>query len=134
MNNTINSKWLIYSLIIIWFLWIFFVLNWIFNSETENSLNYEQDEIITTTNDILTTTESLPVVCWSTLSLLNCMISSPQLSWDKEWINQYYQKLISERNTITNNDSLEKECKQQYNYIQWLKESWYQEIIQSCIQ
>ncbi len=131
--NTTWSKWIIYSLIVIGFLWIFFVIYWMTNQADTVVTNETQDTIITETNNIINTTEDLPIICTNTLSLLNCMISSDSLSGDKEWINQYYQKLISEWNIITDDSTLEKQCTQQYNYIQWLQVTWYQSIIQSCM-
>ncbi len=131
--NTTWSKWIIYSLIVIGFLWIFFVIYWMTNQADTVVTNETQDTIITETNNIINTTEDLPIICTNTLSLLNCMISSDSLSGDKEWINQYYQKLISEWNIITDDTTLEKQCTQQYNYIQWLQVTWYQSIIQSCM-
>jgi len=100
----------------------------------KNSPIIDQTEIITDTNDIINTTDSLPIQCTQALTLLDCMISSPNLSGDKEWINQYYQKLISEWNIITDTTTLESECTKQYNYIQWIQDTWYQQIIQSCSQ
>jgi hypothetical protein len=84
------------------------------------------------TNNILDSIDNLPSSCAATLQLLDCMISSPKLSGDKEWINQYYLKLISEWNIITDKTTIENACTTQYNYIQWLQETWYQEIIQEC--
>ncbi len=129
--ETTQSKRTIYFLIISAILWVIFVLYWMF--ATPNDATNDEQEIISVTNDIINTTDSLPTQCSQSLELLNCMISSPQLSGDKEWINQYYQKLISERNIITDRPSLESECIKQYNYIQGLQETWYQQIIQSCI-
>jgi hypothetical protein len=40
----------------------------------------DQTEIITDTNDIINDTDSLPMKCTQALTLLNCMISSPNLS------------------------------------------------------
>lgn len=131
--NTTSSKWIIYSLILIGFLWIFFVIYWMTNQTEIVTTNEAQDTIITETNNIINTTDDLPIICTNTLSLLNCMISSDSLSGDKEWINQYYQKLISEWNIITDDTILENQCTQQYNYIQWLQATWYQSIIQSCM-
>lgn len=126
-----QSKRTIYLIIISSVLWLFFVIYWMFGTSSDIAKD-NQDEIITDTNNIINTTDELPIKCSQTLTLLNCMISSPQLSGDKEWINQYYQKLISERNIITDTTLLEWECAKQYNYIQWLQETWYQQIIQSC--
>ena len=131
--NTTWSKWIIYSLIIIGFLWIFFVIYWMTNQSDKVITNETQDTIITETNNIINSTENLPIICTNTLSLLDCMISSNSLSGDKEWINQYYQKLISEWNIITDDSLLEQQCTQHYNYIQWLQVTWYQSIIKSCM-
>jgi hypothetical protein len=127
-----QSKRTIYLIIISSILWLFFVVYWMFSAPNDIATRDNQDEIITETNNIINTTDELPIACSQILTLLNCMISSPQLSGDKEWINQYYQKLISERNIMTDTALLEWECTKQYNYIQWLQESWYQQIIQSC--
>lgn len=131
--NTTWSKLIIYSLIIIGFLWIFFVIYWMTSQSDTVITNETQDTIITETNNIINSTEDLPIICTNTLSLLDCMISSNSLSGDKEWINQYYQKLISEWNIITDDSLLEQQCTQHYNYIQWLQVTWYQSIIQSCM-
>ncbi len=130
--ETSQSKRPIYIIIICASLWLFFVVYWILSEK--NSPIIDQTEIITDTNDIINTTDSLPIKCTQALTLLDCMISSPNLSGDKEWINQYYQKLISEWNIITDTTVLELECTKQYNYIQWIQDTWYQQIIQSCSQ
>lgn len=132
MIDTLREKRQIYLLILIWIIWIFFVSYWVFKESWKITWNTEQN-IISDTNDIISNVESLPEICNQTLSLLNCMISSPQLSWDKEGINQYYQKLISEWNITTDSSILESKCTQQYTYIQWLQETWYQQIIKSCL-
>lgn len=131
--ETTQSKRPIYIIIICSILWLFFVIYWMFNKNTSSNM-VDEVEIITDTNDIINTTDSLPIKCTQSLTLLDCMISSPNLSWDKEWINQYYQKLISEWNIITDTTILESECTKQYNYIQWIQDTWYQQIIQSCSQ
>jgi len=52
---------------------------------TERNLTIvDETEIITDTNDIINTTDSLPMKCTQALTLLDCMISSPNLSGDKE--------------------------------------------------
>ena len=114
--DSIRNKRQIYWLIIVWFLWLIFVWYWIITTSSNNWTI--EEETISDTNDILSSIDSLPDICNNTLSLLNCMISSTQLSWDKEGINQYYQKLMSERNIITDKNILQSECTQQYNYIQ----------------
>jgi hypothetical protein len=129
--DSIRNKRQIYWLVIVWFLWLIFVWYWIITTSSNNWTI--EEETISNTNDILSNIDSLPNICNNTLSLLNCMISSPQLSWDKEGINQYYQKLMSERNIITDKNILQSECTQQYKYIQSLQETWYQQIIQSCL-
>lgn len=130
--ETRQSKRPIYIIIICASLWLFFVVYWMLTEK--NWPIVDQTEIITDTNDIINTTDSLPMKCTQALTLLDCMISSPNLSGDKEWINQYYQKLISEWNIIIDITALESECTKQYNYIQWIQDTWYQQIIQSCSQ
>jgi hypothetical protein len=130
--ETPQSKRPIYIIIICASLWLLFVVYWMLTEKDWPIV--DQTEIITDTNDIINTTDSLPIKCTQALTLLDCMISSPNLSGDKEWINQYYQKLISEWNIITDTTALESECTKQYNYIQWIQDTWYQQIIQSCSQ
>ncbi len=130
MENS-QSKRPIYIMIICSILWLFFVLYWMF---TEKNPSIDNSDTITATNNIISTIDSLPIQCAQALTLLDCIISSPNLSGDTEWINQYYQKLISEWNIIIDTTTLESECIKQYNYIQWIQDTWYQQIIQSCSQ
>ena len=80
--ETSQSKQPIYIIIICATVGLFFVVYWMLSDE--NSSIENQTEIITDTNDIINTTDSLPIQCTQALSLLNCMISSPNLSGDKE--------------------------------------------------
>lgn len=125
-----QSKLPIYLIILCSLLWLFFVLYWML-SEQDTSVN-NQIEAPIQTNNIISMKESLPVECTQALNLLNCVISWANIGGDKQWINEYYQKLISERNIINDIKLLKSECTKQYNYIQSIQNTWYQQIIQSC--
>ncbi len=84
------------------------------------------------TNNIIAQEKSLPDICQKTIHLIDCIMSSDLLTWDKTKLNQHYLQTISQRNTLTDADQFENSCSQYYNYIIEQK-SWYQNIIQSCI-
>jgi hypothetical protein len=132
-----QPKWPIYIFITCCLVWLIFVLYRIFDSDHIIDATIT-DTIIPTnniiTNNTITSTKSLPEICTTSIKLLNCIINKSKLSWDQEAINEYYQKLISERNTINDKSTLEPQCTKQYNYILSLNTTWYQQIILSCSQ
>lgn len=129
MENNTNKK-IILAVIIIGIVWLVWVLYRMF---TDNNMSdIIEEEIITTTNDLLDTTSTLPIQCQKTMEVFNCLLSSLELSWEAEGINQYYQQLIGQRNTITDDNTLLSECKAQYKYITSLQATWYQDVIKQC--
>lgn len=130
MENNTNKK-IIFALIVIGIIWLAWVLYRMF-TDNNNVSDIIEEEILTTTNNLLDTTSTLPIQCQKTMEVFNCLLSSPELSGESEGINQYYQQLIGQRNTITDDNALLSECTAQYKYITSLQATWYQDIIKEC--
>ena len=134
--DTPTSKRAIYTIIILGIIWCVSVLYRMF-SEKKHSLDDETNIIIPTNNIITKSTfinsNWLPDICNKTVTILNCILNTAELSGEQESVNEYYQKTISERNTITDIPTLTSQCTDQYKYIQSIT-TWYQQVIQSCRQ
>lgn len=84
------------------------------------------------TNNIIEQTTTLPQTCQNTISFMDCIISSPLLSWAKESLWQSYAQLISEWNVITDPAQLDMVCSQHYTYLLSLEDETYRQAIESC--
>lgn len=79
------------------------------------------DEIVSLpTNEIIESKSSLPVICQDTIVTMDCLLSKLPDTEDRQSLNLYYQKTISERN-ILDNKQLEKACTSQRRYLQNLE-------------
>lgn len=111
----------------VWFVIVLAWLLWAFTSIKQ------EDVPVISTNNIIEQNSILPQVCQNTITLMNCIISSDQLSWEIAIINQSYQQILSEWNILTDQIILEQSCTTQYQYMTNLTEQPYQSIIQSCL-
>ena len=111
----------------VWFVIVLAWLLWAFSSIKQ------EDVPVISTNNIIEQNSILPQVCQNTIGLMNCIISSDQLSWEIAIINQSYQQILSEWNILTDQKILEQSCTTQYQYMTNLTEQPYQSIIQSCL-
>ena len=111
----------------VWFVIVLAWLLWAFTSIKQ------EDVPVISTNNIIEQNSILPQVCQNTIALMNCIISSDQLSWEIAIINQSYQQILSEWNILTDQIILEQSCTTQYQYMTNLTEQPYQSIIQSCL-
>ena len=120
-----NNKWSIY-LLIWWALASLIVIV----ARMLGSFNIQEKAIVT--NDIKTSMDVMPQSCRDSMKIMWCLLSSDQLSGSQGNINEWYQQLLSEWNTITNQELLNSKCSYYYDYLLSLQESGYQNIIQSC--
>lgn len=92
----------------------------------------EKQEKVITTNDIKVEKTLLPQACKDSMNIMSCILSSDKLSGSQDTMNESYQQLLSEWNTITDQSLLTEKCSSYYTYLLSLQETWYQQIIDSC--
>lgn len=124
--ETTRAKRPLYLLIASATIGLFFVLYWMLSENTPNL-----EEKPRSTINILSNKESLPPQCVQTLDVLNCVITSTETK-DKESINQYYQRIVSEWNLIIDQKILVNDCTKQYEYLLSITDPSYQKTIALC--
>ena len=123
-----NNKTLIYLLI--WWATVALigVISRLLGSFNNN--NNQSDDI--RVNNIKQQEKSLPQACKDYMKIMSCIMTSEKLSGSLDTINESYQQLLSEWNIITDATILEWKCSSYYDYMLSVKDTGYQEIIQSC--
>lgn len=81
------------------------------------------------TNQIIES-NTLPSICQDVITTMNCFVTN--ITWSQDSLQQWYQQLLSERNTITDRTRLENTCSQHYNYLISLQDTGYINIIELC--
>ena len=66
------------------------------------------------------------------MKIMSCIMTSEKLPGSLDTINESYQQLLSEWNVIPDATILEWKCSSYYDYMLSVKDTGYQEIIQSC--
>ena len=84
------------------------------------------------TQDILEIPSALPIICQSTLQLLDCVLADPRIADSSEALVLYHQQLISEWNIIADIDTLLQACQSRYTYLTTLQESPHKDVIATC--
>lgn len=79
------------------------------------------------TNNILSQKDQLPLICAETLTVLECLIGKDPL------LSSSYAQLLSERNIMTNQESLAQECQSHYEYLQSLARSGHNQALSWCL-
>ncbi len=77
MNENSNKK-LIIGLIVVGIVGLIGVIYRMFTDR--GSSDIIEEEIFTTTNNLLDSTSTLPIQCQKTMEIFNCLLSSPSLS------------------------------------------------------
>lgn len=83
------------------------------------------------TNEIIADQSSLPQSCRNVMNLMMCLLDRDDFLPGSESLAESYQKLVSERNTMTQKIQLDESCKQHYQHLTNL--SVYQDYLDQCI-
>ncbi len=125
VDFSITKKLWIVLLIAIWSLGCFFALRWIWaNRSSEESVTNTQIEKIIDNNIINNQNINISNMspwCKQALDMMNCLRTTLSID-EQESFALYYQKTISERNTLSEAE-LNLVCKQQKEYLSWLSGS-----------
>lgn len=116
--------WSVWLLIIVWYIWWSSLQTWSIDWEAYIQID---------TQDILETPSELPLICQSTLTLLDCIVWDATLSGSSDSLALSYQQLVSERNVISDTQILTQTCESHYNYIANIQDELYTTVIANCL-